>query len=245
MIKQAIEKIQDMALAAKDIQTVSLKCGRVIHVLQNHQNIEDKAPRPEELELHTLQSTADFIRETQKTEWPADLVVVDNEGSISVYGKMQPIYSDRPLLAHVTPLAFGMFRFNDFRSVESFIIGLQSCFVPNANRNTVIDAIAGIQSQEGMTYKDDGVSQTVTAKKGVSLAQTRQIPNPVALTPYRTFSEVEQPESQFVLRVSESHGEPSVGLWEADGGAWKVEASTSIKQWLESELSDCNVRVLG
>ena len=38
---------------------------------------------------------------------------------------------------------------------------------------------------------------------------------------FRTFLEVEQPESEFLLRVDPDEG---IGFFEADGGIWKLEA---------------------
>ncbi|MEB9782308.1 hypothetical protein P4K16_30685, partial [Bacillus cereus] len=58
--------------------------------------------------------------------------------------------------------------------------------------------------------------------------------NPVQLSPYRTFVEVEQPESKFVFRMREG---ARCGLFEADGGAWKLEAMNNIKEYLKEALA--------
>lgn len=57
----------------------------------------------------------------------------------------------------------------------------------------------------------------------------------VALRPYRTFTEVEQPESEFILRLDD---EGRVGLIEADGGAWKMTAKASIAAYFETMLKE-------
>ncbi|MDL2276354.1 hypothetical protein LJC02_01750, partial [Breznakia sp. OttesenSCG-928-G09] len=66
------------------------------------------------------------------------------------------------------------------------------------------------------------------------------------VAPFRTFAEVEQPNSRFLLRVREG-GE--MALFEADGGAWKLEAqnnvSTFIRKELEQEINDGAVVVVG
>ena len=173
------------------------------------------------------------------------MVTVDHQRCVTLYGDMQDVYSDRPCLAVVEPLKAAEFQFGNFMPVEQFIIGLQSCFAREDGRDIVIEAIAGLKSDESMSYKDDGISQTVAAKKGVSLSTTREVPNPVVLKPYRTFPEIEQPSSQFILRVTDKRGEPEVGLWEADGGAWKIEATARIRAWLEAQLSGTGIDVLG
>jgi len=51
----------------------------------------------------------------------------------------------------------------------------------------------------------------------------------------RTFVEVEQPESDFLLRISE-RGE--IGVYPADGGVWKLEATRNIAGYFEEALKD-------
>ena len=60
------------------------------------------------------------------------------------------------------------------------------------------------------------------------------VPNPVALVPFRTFIEVEQPESKFVFRVKDG---PQMGLFEADGGEWRLAAMLRIKEYLEGSFT--------
>ena len=91
-----------------------------------------------------------------------------------------------------------------------------------------------------MQTADDGVSQKVTINKGVVTAEDVTIKNPVYLVPLRTFYEVEQPASPFVLRFNEG---ADVALFEGDGGAWKLKAVKNIKDWLDNQLKDCNVEV--
>lgn len=57
----------------------------------------------------------------------------------------------------------------------------------------------------------------------------------VQLKPYRTFIEIDQPESEFLLRL---HDGMKVALYEADGGAWKLQARTNIAEYLKTELRE-------
>jgi len=67
------------------------------------------------------------------------------------------------------------------------------------------------------------------------------VPNPVTLRPYRTFSEVEQPASQFVFRMKTGGSSPSCALFNADGGAWALEAIENIKRWLSDRLPEWDI----
>ena len=57
----------------------------------------------------------------------------------------------------------------------------------------------------------------------------------VNMQPFRTFLEVEQPESVFLLRLD---GNGNVGLFEADGGVWKLEDTRNISAYFEQKLAD-------
>ena len=57
----------------------------------------------------------------------------------------------------------------------------------------------------------------------------------IPLSPFRTFTEVEQPESEFILRLDE---DGRVGLIEADGGRWKLTAKASIAAYFEEALKE-------
>ena len=57
----------------------------------------------------------------------------------------------------------------------------------------------------------------------------------VMLRPFRTFLEVEQPESEFLLRVDPDEG---IGFFEADGGIWKLEAKKNIADYFLKNMGD-------
>jgi len=71
--------------------------------------------------------------------------------------------------------------------------------------------------------------------------EQRAVPNPVTLLPYRTFNEIAQPPGRFVLRMKSgvaSGQRPAVALFEADGGAWQLEAIRRIRDWLRMNVPE-------
>src|SRR5690606_26037278 len=112
---------------------------------------------------------------------------------------------------------------------------LQSAFVKNDDRDVILKVVGNVKEEDVKTYGDDGVSQSVTAKVGVATVGQVEVPNPVSLKPYRTFAEVEQPESEFIFRMKNG---PRCSLFEADGGAWKLQAISNIKSYLSAALEE-------
>jgi len=129
------------------------------------------------------------------------------------------------------------FPFGQFMSVEQFIINLQSAFVQDDNTKTLLEFISSVKDDSSVTQEDDGVTQKVTAKAGISLARVTNAPNPINLRPYRTFTEIVQPESAFVFRMKKDDMRGiTAALFEADGGTWKHDAILEIKDFLKSQL---------
>lgn len=118
---------------------------------------------------------------------------------------------------------------------ENAIIKLRSMFIPNEGTDYLLDLLSRICKDDSVNSDDNGVSQTVTARQGISLKHFEAVRSRVALRPYRTFTEVEQPESEFILRLDD---EGRVGLIEADGGVWKMTAKASIAAYFETMLKE-------
>ena len=117
--------------------------------------------------------------------------------------------------------------------VESFNIMMQSNFIPNGDSEVVLNYASAIKIDKGAEIADNGISQVTTIKTGVSTLQLAKAPNPVTLKPYRTFQEVDQPESKFVFRINDN---PGCALFEADGGIWRAAAKTAIAEYLNNNL---------
>ena len=122
-----------------------------------------------------------------------------------------------------------------WRGQQEAIIELRSRFIPTADSEYLLSLIARINNEQGVQSNDNGVSQTVVAKQGVSLLSTETVKQRLVLKPFRTFREVDQPESEFILRLDK---DGRVGLFEADGGIWKMEAKDNIKGYFEKHLKD-------
>lgn len=131
--------------------------------------------------------------------------------------------------------------FDTYLDAEDFQIMVQTRFNETENRALVLKLSGSLRSEQNMQTADDGVSQKVTINRGVATAADVTVKNPVELYPLRTFYEVDQPGSPFVLRFNEN---AEAALFEGDGGAWKLRAVRNIKEWLEKELSGYNVEII-
>lgn len=120
-----------------------------------------------------------------------------------------------------------------WKDYEDAIITLRSCYEETEDLGYLLDLLGSIVKEDGVQSEDNGVSQVVTVTQGVKLKKYAEVKPRVALAPYRTFTEVAQPVSEFILRLD---GDGRVGLLEADGGKWRLEAKKSILDFFEERL---------
>ena len=133
-------------------------------------------------------------------------------------------------------LSMPTFPFGRWLNVEEFIIHMQTYFVPSDERDALVQLISTVTTENGVSLADDGMTQRVTARSGISLVRQVNVPNPVVLSPYRTFVEIEQPESPFVFRVRQNGDEVQAALFTADAGAWKLDAIEGIRSWFTEHI---------
>jgi hypothetical protein len=135
------------------------------------------------------------------------------------------------------------FEFDHFYDAETFNIKLQSQFVDVQDREKVLRLVGNIKEENVRQANDDGITQSVTARAGIARVEDVPVPNPVTLVPFRTFREVPQPGSDFILRLRQGRegSLPTCALFEADGGHWQLEAIQNIAEYLRAALETVTV----
>jgi hypothetical protein len=224
MIKEAIQYVVGLGNTRLEAIGNRVFSTQPIHVV--------KQPLPSTLEVNSLSGLVGYL----KSKFDGDeklLVHVESPSLVTVSSVLNEDSNRKELIKAKALLP--SFSFDRFHNPEEFNISLQACFVKNEDRNIMLKVVGNIREEQVNTIGDDGISQSVTAKMGVATVAQVQVPNPVVLAPYRTFVEVEQPESDFIFRMQNG---PRCALFEADGGAWKLEAMKGIKSFLEELMND-------
>ncbi len=196
-------------------------------------------PQPSPIGLHSLSGLVDYISANIDQLKRAEIViVVGDHKTVELQSRLIGFFQQR--FSYASCQAFGCdYRFGNYYGLEEFNIALQSMFVPDDTTTALLRLIGNIKDESVTNFSDDGVTQQITAKVGVTQVENVAVPNPVTLRPYRTFREVEQPASEFVFRMrKQDKGMPLCALIEADGGKWKLEAIEKVKKWLGKKIKD-------
>ena len=194
--------------------------------------IKPHVDRPSAIRVSGLDSICKLIRkEMYKIDRPVMIHVVGPE-AVEVFTTYLDDFS-RNALYSAKADAPGMR--SGWRDRDEALIELRSLFIPNEGTQDLLDLLSRMSDENSVSTVDNGVTQRVEAKQGVSLKANVEVKPRVQLQPFRTFLEVGQPESEFLLRVDAEKG---IGLFEADGGIWKLEAKRNIAAYFENELND-------
>jgi len=140
------------------------------------------------------------------------------------------------------------FQFGTYLDVEEFIVKAQCGFVESDTKAAMIAHVSSIRGEEVTNNVDDGVSQTVLVEDRLNRKTNASLTPILSLRPYRTFPEVKQPESLFLLRMRKREDKvPQVALFEADGGLWVSQAVRNIAAYIRADerVKASGVAVIG
>ena len=190
------------------------------------------------LGIHTLSGMVEYVKSKFDAHSYAVCAHVAGPEDVWLESGLFGEFRQRETFVHVHRFETKGFPYGNFVDIERFVVEMQSRFVQDAVVAQVLKAVGNIRESSVKTVQDDGVSQQVTAAVGVARVENIVVPNPIELRPFRTFQEIEQPASLFVLRVRAGGegGLPTVALFEVEDSCWKVEAVKGIKLFLEENL---------
>lgn len=232
ILKDAIEKIEAMTkpvIQEIDGHTYCLDADGGITEVQPDLHY------PDPIELSSLDGLVKMVKTEALQTPPSKPIYLQASSPMEVQCFAQPVATlrdVRPLL--YTAKAFDVPGWNEKTEMrfDEAIIALRTRFQPTEDTEYALMLLSDITCGAHVTYNDNGIAQTVVTKTGVALQQNAQIRPIISLRPYRTFQEVEQPASDFLIRI----GERGITFIEADGGMWKLAARQTVKAYLEEAL---------
>lgn len=227
MLKEAIKEIERMTAPTFH------EIDGSVYANQQMVLVRDKKPMPKCIDLTGLDSVCKLVRNEAEHVGLQIFIQVKDYRSVSVFTALDED-EDRLYLYKCTADTPAVTT-DRFMAYEKAIIELRSLYIPNIGTDYLLKLLSSISNESKVTSSDNGVTQQVEARSGIALSSMVPIEPRVTLQPFRTFVEVAQPESEFLLRISE-HGE--IGFFPADGGVWKLEATRNVAAYFEYELKD-------
>lgn len=239
MKANAVNRIAELGAAEVKPELRRFEIAGEQYVIGSAQRLDPEAKRPQPtvtpIALHTLRGLVGYL--TAKVDPLSGLIHVESPTRVSVIGPVFGHMKQRETFV-TSEIVEDKHPFGQDQELENFAVWMRSRFVPTKDSEELLRVLSSVKDGAVKTAVDDGFSQEVSVKVGASLTETARPKNPVMLQPYRTFREVAQPMSEFVVRLkSNPGGLPRVAVYESDGGAWRLEAVAKIVEYLKKELT--------
>jgi hypothetical protein len=158
MIRDAIEKILTMARP------------EVVEIDDRQYLLKGREPAveifPDPILINNLSGIVDYCSE-DPDEIGNFLIHIYDYDTVFVYMPMGGPFNLRPHLVKSTarPCRFTFGRSYEY---EDFVVAMHTNFVQNEDRDYVLKFIGSVRVDANSKIEDDGISQTLTAKQGVS-----------------------------------------------------------------------------
>lgn len=225
LTKELYDRIQETA------QVQTLKIGSKDYTTQKVYMVEDPIDKPSTYKVNTLSGLVSLVKTEIKSIKELPLIVnVCNHREVNVWTTYDNRF-ERSWLYSATADLPSLER--GFVDHETFMVELRSKFIRNDDVNYLLQLLASVVDENSVKSTDNGLSQQVQVKQGITTIGNAEVKPIVSLAPYRTFLEVQQPESEFLVRLKEGG---YIALFEADGGAWKLNAKKNIAGYLREAL---------
>lgn len=234
MDRDAIEYIKDVIAAATE-NHIQIVDGE--HFYVNGSKADQVSFRvPETLDLFSLTQVVSCAKMYVQKNQELYINIEDHE-KVNIYGVDFNRNGERDHIgaAHFHEV-FKKYSDGQYLSQEEFIIQMLSRFQESPARDQLMKTISSIKSGQSIETDDDGFSQKVEVKAGVTLVKEQSLQNLWILQPFKTFPEIAQPAVKYILRVRKGTETPQLALFEADGGEWKVRTTQLVRDWLIQRL---------
>jgi hypothetical protein len=234
MIRAAIEKIAELASA--DITVVAGKTFLMAKDGSGAKQINPEFEFPKTLDLYSLESLVQMIKTEAVNVFTGPFYVNarSHDEVVCYTHPLDELRRNRGWLYLVKAKDVPGWEENAQYPFEEALIAIRTRFQQTQDSEYLLKLLSDITNGAKITYTDNGIASTVVTQKGVALQENAAIRPIVKLKPYRTFQEIDQPESEIHIRVSER----GIKFVEADGGMWKLAARRAIAAYLTLKLDE-------
>jgi len=247
---EAVKEISALGERVASMEIDGLKFARTNGGAGDFTAVRDKIYRPAALNGQTLSGLVDFIKSNRdKIDLAKSSIMVNSFDQVTLFQAVSGYDNGRSTI-FVSRLDSNLpkFKFEQYMSIEEFIIKTRALFQKTGDLDEIISIISKVTNQNEIKLNDDGISQELSVKRGVSggLKDKAETNGIYKLAPFRTFREIKQPESSFILRLKSSGEDslPTVALFDAEGEIWRYQAVLDIRDYLKEALGAIDIPVI-
>lgn len=234
MLKEAMAYFRELVADAGQPHFIKDEYGREF-LIQGGTHVRIGVPRPEKIHLERLDGLIEYVNENIDARGEEEmLIIIEDVDTVRLTTVLDDIEQRDSLLE--CRATTSNFKYNHWYNHEEFVIHLLSKFMETEHLDYLVRIASTIKVDENVNVSDDGISQKVAVKKGITSLENEDIRARVTLKPVRTFFEIEQPTSEFIFRIRQGALGIECALFDADGRLWTVKTKDDIKAYLEQGI---------
>lgn len=232
MLKAAIEKIQELCapqlLQIEGIPYLAGKDGGYTQVKPDLEMVEN-------IQLSSLDALVQFVKTEAIERYATVYITIPDHKTVRCFTHPNTeLRLNREYLYTADATDVPGWGEKVSLSFEEALIALRTRFQSTPDTDYALKLLSDITTGSKVTFNDNGIATSVVTKRGIDLQTNAAIKPIINLRPYRTFQEVTQPESPFLIRINERN----ITFIEADGGMWKLAARNTVKEYLAKALEE-------
>ncbi len=196
------------------------------------------------LSLTGLEAFIAFARDVEEPR--ADLVaVVDSITHVTLYGILDELERSRECYALAIAGIAAEYPSGKWLEQDTAVRLIQQFFRESEDRAALLGLVGNLTAGQSRTLTDDGITQQATTKRGITKVKVEDVPNPVTLTSYETFAEVDDPERAYIVRLQQEEDQtPVISLHRIPDPVAELENMERIRRYLIANLPPALVTVL-
>lgn len=235
MDKEAIKQIQD----SFHFHAIE-KIGGLEYLIQPGANGAKLITPPEvdALSTHTLSGVVEYFNDGVEKANEDLYIWVPGHDQVVILSPINERYKSRDVYLDARPFVGRGMLEGVYMDMEDFIIRAMQSFSETENLKKLLSFLGSIRSEDVREDADDSITQTVTVKAGVASLAEAKVPNPIVLSPYVTFAEIDQPQVAYIFRMKKNMdgGQPFCALFKSDNDSWMINVVQKIVEYLATNL---------
>ena len=206
-------------------------------------------PVPETISFKTLSAMVDYINWTaanaeDRTASPAKTFIhIAGFREVMLRTGLMGAWLDRYTLA-VSSAVRNEYPYGQYLDAKDFVVHLQTCFKDTPVRTELLKAFSNVASSSIKISKDDGISEEIEVRQTITRSEAVELRNPIILKPFVTFSEIEQPDVPYILRMKavkpddpdKDAGSVKVMIERTYDNQWQLETLADIRAFFEEKI---------
>ena len=232
-LKEALKFVTELAKAAEKPNITEI--GDRAYTDKELKAVRE--PRPDTIAVSSLTGFVNLVSARVEKFDPESVIIhIVDHATVELKSTISDRWGRRQVFVTAELPDVSGFKVDHYHDPASLVGALHVHFMQSDDVTYLLRVASTIEKVK--TNDEVTATQAVALRTTSAQVEVIDLKPRLGLAPFRTFRDVEQPTSDFLLRVKQEGKIPLLALFEADGGKWKLEAIAKIQSFLAYSISE-------